>query len=258
MAAADRAAFRWLGLDGARGGWAAAALTPQGDGELQLVETIEEALLRWPGVQGVLVDMPVGLPGAQPVRRCDRIARKLLPGRRSSSVFSPPCRRALAAADHAQANRINREVTGRGLSVQAWHLAPRIREVDELLRRTPRLQRLILESHPELVFHCLAHRIGPTADPLPPKRTREGMESRRRILAGLLPSSERLLDDVETPRRSAAADDWIDALVLAVVLRGDDGAPDLLPDPPETDAMGLRMAMAVPGGAASRPLADRL
>jgi predicted RNase H-like nuclease len=51
-----------------------------------------------------------------------------------------------------------------GLSVQAYHLIPRIRELDALL--TPDLQARVWESHPELSFRAMTG--APIASP---KRT---------------------------------------------------------------------------------------
>lgn len=236
----------WLGLDGARGGWAAAALTDDGRCELRLVGTVSEALARWPGVRSVLVDMPIGLPDGPERRRCDVLARRILPGRRSSSVFAPPCREALSAPDHAAANRINRRVAGRGLSIQAWHLAPRIRELDELLDQRKELRHIVLESHPEVLFTLLANDSGSEAGPLPAKRSPEGARRRRGILEAHLPGACRLLDEVAVPRGKAASDDWVDALVLGIVARRERGGPPRLPEPPEVDGTGIPMALALP------------
>jgi predicted RNase H-like nuclease len=244
--ACDPGEVRWLGLDGARGGWAAAGIADDGRGTLQIVDRVGAALARWPRVERVLVDMPVGLPHDARRRRCDTLARALLPGRRGAAVFSPPCRRALAAADHAEASRINRQVTGRGLSIQAWNLAPRIREVDALLEARPELVGVVVEAHPEVVFHRLAGFDEPRSEPLPPKRTPPGRRVRRTLLERALPGSGDLLDRVRVPRRVAGADDWIDALVLAALLHRAQGDVELLPDPPDRDARGLPMALAVP------------
>lgn len=239
---------RWIGLDGARGGWAAAALTDDGAGELHLVPTVAAALSRWPEAECVFIDMPLGLPSGADRRRCDTLARQLLPGRRSSSIFTPPCRQALAAPDHAAATRINRRVTGRGLSIQAWHLCPRILEVDGLLRERPELRHLVLEAHPELLFTLLSTERDPPSGPppLPSKRSAEGTRRRREILEKLVPHANELLDSVQVLRRDAAPDDWVDALVLAAVARRTAGRPARLPEPPEVDEHGIPMALAIP------------
>jgi predicted RNase H-like nuclease len=141
---------------------------------------------------------------------------------------------------------VNREVTGRGLSIQAWQLASRIREVEACLRVTPRRMHVVVEAHPELAFHLLAGRSGRERRPLAPKRSAEGRRQRRDVLECILPSAPALLDAVAIPRREASPDDWVDALVLACVLYRDGGAITLLPDPPERDETGLPMAIAVP------------
>ena len=64
-------------------------------------------------------------------------------GRRASSVFSPPSRQVLGATCYE-------DVRAQGLSIQAYGILPKIREVDRLM--TPELQKVIHEAHPELAF----------------------------------------------------------------------------------------------------------
>jgi predicted RNase H-like nuclease len=134
--------------------------------EIRVVATFAEVLaLR---VDTVAVDMPIGLLDAGP-RACDVEARRRL-GPRRSSVFPAPSRPMLAAATYRDALAIG------GLSKQAFNLIPKIREVDALL--TPRRQRTVVESHPELGFARLLGR--PCAAP---KRTPEGLAERRALVS---------------------------------------------------------------------------
>jgi predicted RNase H-like nuclease len=225
-------------------------------------------LVREHGDATMLVDMPMGLPHAgEPVRRCDAEARRLL-GPRRASVFSPPCREALGERDHAGGNAVNRAVTGRGLSIQAWNIAPRIRELDELLRAEPGAVERLLECHPELCFAAL---LGAPASH--PKKTRPGREQRLKTLLGLCPDAKaRIVQGLKNYGRLSAHDDFLDALVLAVSLALADpaasGGPDsgarhgltaLGLDPVSghtpRDAAGLPMVIHVPPGigGASQP-----
>ena len=72
------------------------------------------------------------------------MARRLL-GPRRSSVFSAPSRQYLSATEFCEVD---------GLSLQSFHLLPKIRQIDEWI--TPRLQMRVWEAHPELIFARLA------------------------------------------------------------------------------------------------------
>lgn len=244
----------WIGVDGARDGWAVAVVDGQGRVQLRLVREFADLFERWPGATRVWVDMPIGLPSSEARRRCDVMARQALRGGRAASVFSPPCRQALSAEDHAEASRINREVTGRGLSIQAWNIAHRIRELDETLRDQPTWTDRVLESHPEVVFGLLAS-FTPgwpaTSESgglpgLPSKRTDEGRVQRVALLEHHLAGCGQLVDQVDVPRRSVGYDDWVDALGLAVAQYASRGRSVRWPDPVEHDAHDLCMALAVP------------
>jgi predicted RNase H-like nuclease len=147
-------------------------------------------------------------------------------------VFPTPVRAALGAADHAEALARSRAVDGRGLSVQAFHLLPRIAEVDTAM--TPALQSAVVECHPESVFAGLAG--APLATT---KRTADGRAERRDLLAG----AGVTVASVRVP--GAAAHDVLDALAAAVgAARFASGEATVLGDG-ATDARGLRMAIVV-------------
>ena len=236
--------LRWVGVDGARGGWAVAGIDTAGQVSLALVPRIAEVLTWAPKAERVLVDMPIGLPWDDRPRRCDQLARQHL-GSRASSVFSPPCRAALEASNHADASAANRSVTERGLSLQAFHLHPKIREVDSWLRSEPEVQQRVHEAHPEVVFSQLALRTAQTL-PLPPKRRPEGGTARRGILEAVMPAALDALETITAPRRQVAPDDWLDALGLAVALHLSQGEVEFWPSISERDECGLEMTLAVP------------
>ena len=84
-----------------------------------------------PNVEVIAIDIPIGLPSADP-READ-IASRLQLGPRRSSVFSTPPRDVLLAETHALATKLAVELTGRGISQQSWALRSRILEVEEWL-----------------------------------------------------------------------------------------------------------------------------
>jgi predicted RNase H-like nuclease len=209
---------RALGLDGARGGWAG-ALVEDGRVTWLRLTAAREALALDADVVGV--DMPIGLP-ERGRRECDLLAKRLL-GRAHPRVFLTPPRGVLDAPTYADANRLHREATdGLGLSVQTWHLASKIREVDAVAGDAR-----LVEVHPELSFAELSGE-----GPLPSKRTAAGRAARLAALRSWLPD----LGDVP------AGDDGLDALAVAwSATRWAAGAARVLPERPPADRLGRPM-----------------
>ncbi|HHP7238691.1 DUF429 domain-containing protein, partial [Longibacter sp.] len=147
----------WVaGLDGFRSGWFAVFYRPaDGACRRRVVSTIESALAapEAPGFVGI--DMVIGLPdrAASGGRACDRAARGLLGYPRSSSVFSPPARAALAAESYDEARALHTGTAhdAPGITIQAFHLFPKMREVASVV--TPERQQRVREVHPELAFY---------------------------------------------------------------------------------------------------------
>jgi predicted RNase H-like nuclease len=188
------------GVDGCPGGWIAVTLSftggpaaareaapptsPRPDGRPDVacavnVSTVTVAAtldgLPLAGVTGI--DMPLGLLGAG-WRDADLLARRAL-GRRGVTVFAIPPRPVWECATYAEANRVCRDLTGKGFSVQAWGLRRKIAEADQFRRRAASRTSLVqlYEIHPELAFAAMA------GAPLPDsKHTRAGLAIRRELL----------------------------------------------------------------------------
>ena len=230
------------GVDGCSAGWMVAMAEVDGD----CIEAIEsricfrfsDVLRLVPRPKIIAVDMPIGLldkvePGG---REPDRRARKILGGSRASSVFSPPTRSMLGAKKYEQ-------VKTRGLTLQAFAILPKIREVDESL--TAPMQDRIVESHPELVFFSIANR--PTR--LNKKRL-DGQDERlgilRSLTEGSIPGLHTFREDNKSrfPVKLAGLDDILDAYALAwLALQITLGRARQLPLDPPRDGRGLRMEM---------------
>src|SRR5262249_56672841 len=103
----------------------------------------------------VAVDIPIGLPERSQYggRAAENAVRPLLGGRQSS-VFSVPSRAAIVAADYAQACTAALATSDppRRVSKQLFMLAPKIREVDAVLRADAALAATVFEVHPDLAF----------------------------------------------------------------------------------------------------------
>lgn len=225
----------WVaGIDGCPEGWVAVLICLQTDEHLiRLCPSFAAVLGLQPLPRLIAIDIPIGLLNERQAggRVCDQLARRLLAGR-ASSVFSPPTRGLLEATRYEQ-------VRGQGLSIQAFGILPKIREVAQ--RMTPALQQRVREAHPELAFRSLV------GAPLQyNKKTHAGREERLHVLERLAPFSavRDMLDTVATTyRRSQIGhDDFLDACVLAWLAgRIVQGQADRLPTEPPLDQNGLQM-----------------
>lgn len=138
---------RYVGVDGFRGGWVAVALDDEGFVAAAVEPNLAAVRERFADAAAFGVDIPIGLVDGP--RDADGAARAFLKGQ-ASSVFSAPPRAALHCERYADALATAREATGRGLSKQAFHLLPKIREADALLP-----DERLHEVHPEIAFRLM-------------------------------------------------------------------------------------------------------
>ena len=235
----------WLaGVDGCPGGWIAAFLRPTGEEvRIAVVPRFADVLAEARGI--VAVDMPIGLPErvGRGGRAAENAVRPLL-GARQSSVFSVPSRAAIYAADYATActAALSTSDPPRKVSKQLFNIAPKIREIDWLLRADAALAPRVFEVHPELAFWRLN---GEHALSEPKKVKSRCYEPGLARRCSLLVAAGLPLDVVDAPApKGAGPDDLLDALACAVVARRlDDGTARPFPDPPPRDAYGLPMAI---------------
>jgi predicted RNase H-like nuclease len=214
------------GVDGCRGGWVTF--------KVELATSVEVLdLPAWlrecpPDLACFGIDIPIGLLGGP--RSCDMAARKLLGYSRGSSVFPAPCRAALRAQTHAEASSINRQMTGKGLSQQAWGIIPKIRQVDDAM--TAACQQWVSEVHPEVCFWALNNKT-----PMPHnKRSLEGIAERTTLLRTVFRTIEH--DLLNRPSR-VGRDDLLDAAVAAwTALRIESGEAHQVCEP-QRDQRGL-------------------
>jgi len=240
--------MRVTGVDACRGGWVAVSLDgPEDAGGTDGVDGVAgSSLLRVEMVRvhetlaGVLdghgsrvigIDMPLGLTESG-WREADRVARGLL-GPRRSSVFAIPPRAVWEQASYQAASQRCRELTGQGLSIQAWGLRARLLEAD---RFRASCGFPLYEVHPELAFCVLAG--APLAHG---KHTAAGREQRRELLsrAGIaLP----LISRARIPR--APVTDTMDAAAVACsAWRIGTGRAVVIPARPQPDDRGLPIAI---------------
>ena len=217
-----------VGVDGCRTGWVVATRTG-----VHVARAIDEVIARPYAV--VAIDMPIGLPAAT-ARRSELEARRYL-SPRGSTIFPTPVRACLAAADYREACAISSAARGVKLSMQTWHIVPKIREVDEAISAADSAR--VVEAHPECSFVCMNG-----GRRLVSKHTPTGVTQRAELVHTAFG-----IDAVALARgvRGAALDDVLDAFgVLWTAERFAAGEHRVFPaDGAEVDDRGLPMRIVM-------------
>lgn len=226
--------MRVVGVDGCPGGWVAVEWNTEGRTLTPRVYPGIAALLdAHADVEAIGIDIPIGLAKGVP-RGADVAARRVL-GPRRSSVFPAPDPRLLDAPTYAEAAALARSLIGKGITVQAFGIFPKVAEVNQTV--TPDMRGWVFEVHPEVSFRALAGR--PMAHA---KKRPEGYEERRELLAEDLGIEIWSRAEARAVARPAGADDVLDAIVAAwSAHRSATGRAGRLPAHPEVDDRDLRM-----------------
>ena len=200
----------YLGIDGCKYGWICAQLKNEAI-SLTLLGHINE--VKKVDSQRIFIDIPIGLSDQFNTRTIDFELRKLLSKKRKSSVFTPPIREALEAPTYQLGNQINKSISGKGISIQAWNIGHKIKEVNQFLSQNRFYQKKMSESHPELCFELLNN--GPLNHS---KKTLSGMEERIKIINKYINISFQEIRNFgkECKSDKAKLDDIIDAIVLSL------------------------------------------
>lgn len=230
-----------VGIDGAGSGWL--AVWQAGDG-LQFAgyPTVAAVANALRGIAVLAVDIPIGLSEHAP-RAADVQARRVVGGRRASSIFAAPLRGMLHASTQVDASALHRVLDHdgqRGFGVQSFALLSKIRAWDDALRADPLWAERVFEVHPEVSFAVLADGHGLAAG----KKTTAGHQQRAALLGRCYGARQvaALLERV--PRALAKPDDVLDTLVACwSAQRIAAGTAGSLPAVVERDACGLRMGI---------------
>jgi predicted RNase H-like nuclease len=237
----------WLaGVDGCPKGWVAVFVRPSGaEVRVRVIAHFTDILAAPEQPTIIAVDMPIGLPDRiGPEGRGPEKAVRPLLGDRQSSVFAVPSRGAIYAEDYWEACRIASETSEppRKVSKQLFMIAPKIREIDGVLRADADAVNRVFECHPEVAFWRLNGERALTE----PKKVKSrpygpGLELRRALLVNAgIPAA---IAHAEAPK-GAAADDLLDALACATVARCIHvGIAQPFPETFGRDAYGLPMAI---------------
>jgi len=244
------------GVDGCKAGWIAVHRGPGATPSASVFPDFK-ALLDALSDATIAVDMPIGLPdfSRKGGRGPEALVRPLL-GARQSSVFAIPSRAALYAdtsdfttleawyAAHRRASAVALATSEppRGVSIQAFGIFAKIREIDQFLIARPELRGRVFESHPEVAFCRLNGGIAMTL----PKKVKgavnpAGMDERKALLCRH--GYDRAFLD-QPPPKGAASDDFLDACAMMLIAgRIASGAARPFPDPPLTDRFGIPVAV---------------
>jgi predicted RNase H-like nuclease len=266
------------GVDGCRSGWIVCLhCLDTRDTQLMHVKAFHEILQLTMPVKVVAVDMPIGPPDTTHRRECETLVRRML-GDRRASVFSTPARAVLEACGpelvearrgsttqarraaisrvYRKALKINRSVLGTGLSLQSFHIIPKILEVDQCLG-TSSQSTTIIETHPELIFRVLAGGTSLGSS----KHVEAGIGRRLEILAqnghaGIEASWAKLKEKLSLHTAHASLDDAIDAAACCVTAEMHAlGNTESFPPANVTNACGRPMRIWAPKACTATPVA---
>lgn len=219
------------GVDGVPDGWVVCVISPGPSVTWSVVPDAPAVLDATAGCAAVGVDIPLALPVGAARREAEVLAAARL-GRARSSLFPTPPAEVLATGTYAEACAVARRVTGKAISLQAFHIGPKIRDwqaVDPLPAH-------VVEAHPEMSFRALAPDVGYAG-----KKTARGAGQRVAALARWLDPAALL---AELPDRGTRLDDVLDALATAwSAARWARGEAEELG--PGRDAAGRRLQIVV-------------
>ena len=127
------------------------------------------------------------------------------PVSQTPSVFNAPPRPILACHTYQEANHLSRQLTEKGMSIQAWNICSKIREVDLFLQANKQINK-IYEVHPELSFRAWRG-----TKLIASKKSAEGKALRRLLVQDYYDVNVELIRK-EIGAKFTAEDDILDAL----------------------------------------------
>ena len=194
-----------VGVDGCKDGWVVVSCKDSSfkNAKAYFYKKLSQLSENFCNSSIIIVDIPIGLEATSSNRACDVEARNFL-GKRSSTIFSPPCLDAIFCESYNEAKATNITNTGKSISKQSWFLSKKIIEAKKFSENQFNLK----EGHPECSF---ADYLGkPLYDN---KKSIRGFFKRAQILEQLgfkLP----LLAEMLPEKTAIGADDLLDAAIL--------------------------------------------
>jgi len=207
--------MRVVGVDGCKGGWIGVVLDDERAPKASFASTIAELVATASDLDAIGIDIPIHL-NENADRPCDTAARRAL-APHGSRVFNAPVSAVLSCSTYGEANEVASRLIGKKISMQTWHLVPKIADVDRWLPLAPCP---VFEVHPELAFGAMRGAV--IADS---KKSRHGAALREAAL---------IEQGIAIPTELRRSDDLLDACAVAWstrrIARG--GGTRLPVDPP--------------------------
>lgn len=191
-------AEKFAGVDGAKGAWVVAIVagtTVTWTGCASVADVLEVTR----DCARVGVDMPLSLP--RRAYRVSELEAKTFLGTARSSIFHTPVVDVLAAESYPKACAVSRQLTGKAISKQTWHILPSVKAWQAADFDPDRY----IEVHPECSFRAMS----PTTT-FASKKTGRGVGQR---LATLMRWKGHL--DLADLPPGPAVDDFLDAAAAA-------------------------------------------
>ncbi|MEX2584956.1 MAG: DUF429 domain-containing protein [Balneolaceae bacterium] len=230
--------MKTAGLTDCQAGWLLVSLDDGCDyklvGEDELQEILESA-------DRVFTDIPLGLRDEEPERECDLLLKEKIGRELAVGVVMPPPRLVLEAPSYVEANMMYYESTGKELPISTWHLTPRIRTLDLLIRKNTSVREILFQSHPELLLMRLNGQ-----QIFQNRGIKKGLKHRLDLITGQVPEAGELYRTLkEEYRRNEIEElDILDATTLAYgAARATEGEALTLPEEPLKDSQGVGMAI---------------
>ncbi len=222
-----------IGIDGCRAGWFAVWQDPKRVIRSRVFCNARDLIPYFEKKEVITIgiDMPVVLSNSIP-READRLARKLL-GKKSSSIFTAPTPKLLIQKTYEDAAKFSKENYGKSISIQSWHLFPKIKDLSEI---TNHKHFKIHEIHPELSFRSMNN----NAAILERKKDPKGFEMRKALLKREFAMLDFQKIRVQYLKKDVSNDDILDALaVLWSAQRVARNEATFLPDNPTKPNMSI-------------------
>jgi predicted RNase H-like nuclease len=242
----------FVGVDGCRAGWFAVFLEEENENGFGwevaifpefslLIDFLENKYSHAEPL--ILIDIPIGLKnGGTGERLSDVEARKILKARKSS-IFPVPCGEAVYEETYEKACEINKRLTGKSISKQAWNIVPKIRDIDRFLAKNKSYREKVREVGPEICFQSFAGFSMKYS-----KKKVEGFLERKEALKNA--NACKFVDEIieyslsKYRRKDLAKDDILDALAAALTaVQGSKYGFVYVPYEPEIDSIGLKIQM---------------
>lgn len=196
-----------IGIDGCRAGWFAVWHDHEKVIQSKVFRYASDLITHFKTNKPIIIgiDMPVVLSDSIP-READQLARKLL-GKKSSSIFTAPTPGMLRQTSYEDATKFSKENYGKSISIQSWHLFPKIKDLSKI---TDCKHLDIHEIHPELSFRSMNNDVVI----LERKKDSKGFEIREALLKREFSTLDFQGIRDQYLKKDVANDDILDALAV--------------------------------------------